>query len=198
MTTLKDPLETLINQIKRLPSVGRKTAQRLTNHLLEHPSQLADLIAALTGARDLIHNCSRCGFYSAVDPCRFCTDQKRDSSVLCIVQNAADLQAIEETDEFRGRYHVLGGLVSPLEGTAPENLRLAGLADRIREEGFTEAILAVPPTVAGDLTSLYLQKELAPLGVKITRPASGIPMGAELEFLDRVTIARAFTGRREI
>ncbi len=192
-------LEQLIEELVKLPSVGQKSAQRLALHLLrvsrEEAMRLADAIRA---AREHVGFCGVCGNFSEQDPCLICRDEKRDGAVVCVVEQPGDVLALERTGQFRGRYHVLGGALSPLDGTHPEQLRIAALLERLRREPIREIILATNPNVAGEATALYLSRLLAPLGVKVTRIARGVPMGSDLEYSDLVTLARALEGRREV
>ena len=198
-------LELLIEELEKLPSIGTKSAQRLALHLLRAPREdvlrLADSIRAI---RERVGFCSRCGNFTEQDPCLLCTDPGRDSRLICVVEQPGDVLALERAGAFRGRYHVLGGALSPLEGTQPDNLRIKELLERLRPstEGVPnvvqEVILATNPNVAGEATSLYLHRLLVPLGIKVTRIARGVPMGSDLEYSDQVTLARALDGRREV
>jgi recombination protein RecR len=198
-------LELLVEELEKLPSIGTKSAQRLALHLLRAPREdvlrLADSIRAI---RERVGFCTRCGNFTEQDPCRLCTDPNRDSRVICVVEQPGDVLALERAGAFRGRYHVLGGALSPLEGTHPDHLRIRELLERLRPAAdgtaseVQEVILATNPNVAGEATSLYLHRLLAPLGVKVTRIARGVPMGSDLEYSDQVTLARALEGRREV
>jgi recombination protein RecR len=198
-------LELLIEELEKLPSIGTKSAQRLALHLLRAPREdvlrLAETIRAI---RERVGFCSRCGNFTEQDPCLLCTDPNRDGRVICVVEQPGDVLALERAGAFKGRYHVLGGALSPLEGTHPDNLRIRELLDRLMPTaaGTTgevqEVILATNPNVAGEATSLYLHRLLVPLGIKITRIARGVPMGSDLEYSDQVTLARALEGRREV
>jgi recombination protein RecR len=192
-------LELLIEELVKLPSVGQKSAQRLALHLMRVPREEALRLAeAIRVAREKVGFCSVCGLFSEEDPCLIDRDPQRDAHLVCVVEQPADVLALERTASFRGRYHVLGGALSPLEGTQPEHLRIRELLARLRTEPIEEVILATNPNVAGEATALYLSKLLAPLGVKVTRIARGVPMGSDLEYSDQVTLARALEGRREI
>jgi recombination protein RecR len=192
-------LELLVEELAKLPSIGQKTAQRLALHLLrasnEDSLRLADAIRAV---KERVGLCGTCGNFSDEDPCRLCSDAQRDASLICVVEQPGDVMAFERTGHFRGRYHVLGGALSPLDGTHPEDLRIKPLLERLRGDVVTEIILATNPNVAGEATALYLSKLLAPLGVRVTRIARGVPMGSDLEYSDQVTLARALEGRREV
>ena len=191
-------LEQLIEELTKLPSVGQKSAQRLALHLLrvsrEEALRLADAIRAV---KEHVGFCSVCGNFSEEDPCLICRDSQRDASLVCVVEQPVDVLAFERTGQFRGRYHVLGGALSPLDGTHPEDLRIRPLLERLRREPVKEIILATNPNVAGEATALYLSRLLTPLGIRITRIARGVPMGSDLEYSDLVTLARALEGRRE-
>src|SRR5437667_6494969 len=192
-------LELLIEELTRLPSIGPKSAQRLALHLLrvsrEDALRLAEAIRAL---RERVGFCSVCGNFAEEDPCRLCSDPRRDGSVVCVVEQPGDVLAFERTGQVRGRYHVLGGALSPLDGTNPEQLRIRELLERLRPGEVKEIILATNPNVTGEATALYLAKLLGPLGVRVTRIARGVPMGSDLEYSDLVTLARALEGRREV
>jgi len=196
-------LENLIDELARLPSIGRKTAQRLALHLLKAPrEEAARLAEAILLVKDRVGFCSLCGNYAEQDPCPLCSDPRRDHGLVCVVEQPVDVLAIERTASFRGVYHVLRGVLSPLDGTGPEDLRVRELLSRLNgtvpETAAREVILATNPTVNGEATAMYLQKLLAPLGVKVTRIARGVPVGSDLEYSDIVTLARALEGRKEM
>src|SRR5262245_13977140 len=192
-------LELLIEELLRLPTIGQKSAQRLALHLLRAPREDALRLAeAIRALREHVGFCGTCGNFSETDPCPVCTDPKRDGAVVCVVEQPGDVLAFERTGQFRGRYHVLGGALSPLEGTHPENLRIRELLQRLHGGEIREVILATNPNVAGEATALYLSRLLGPLGVKVTRIARGVPMGSDLEYSDLVTLTRALEGRREV
>jgi recombination protein RecR len=198
-------LELLIEELQRLPTIGAKSAQRLALHLLRAPREDALRLAeAIRAMRERVGFCKVCGNFTEQDPCLLCTDPKRDAAVVCVVEQPGDVLALERTGTFKGRYHVLGGALSPLEGTTPETLRIRQLLERLRAIGeggaptIKEVILATNPNVAGEATALYLHRLLTPLGVKVTRIARGVPMGSDLEYSDQVTLARALEGRREV
>ena len=196
-------LELLIEELTRLPSIGPKSAQRMALHLLrasrEDALRLADAIRAV---KERVSFCGICGNFAEENPCRLCLDPGRDGSLVCVVEQPGDVLAFERTGQFRGRYHVLGGALSPLDGTHPEQLRIQPLLERLRASdgnpAVREVILATNPNVAGEATALYLSKLLAPLGVRVTRIARGVPMGSDLEYSDLVTLGRALEGRREV
>ena len=192
-------LELLVEELKKLPSVGQKSAQRLAMYLLKAPKEEAMRLAdAIRVVKERVGLCGICGNFSEQDPCLICIDPQRDAAVLCVVEQAVDVLALERTAHFRGRYHVLGGALSPLEGTHPEDLRIQPLLQRLEVGEIREVILATNPNVAGEATALYLSRLLTPIGIKVTRIARGVPMGSDLEYSDLVTLARALEGRREI
>ena len=192
-------LETLIEELVRLPSIGQKSAQRLALHLLRVPREEALRLAdAIRDVREKVGFCATCGNFSETDPCALCGDPQRDVKLVCVVEQPGDVLALERTGQFHGRYHVLGGALSPLEGTSPEQLRIRELLSRLRGGEIAEVILATNPNVNGEATALYLSRLLAPMGVRITRIARGVPMGSDLEYSDLVTLARALEGRREV
>jgi len=192
-------LELLIAELEKLPSIGLKSAQRLALHLLRVPKEDALRLAeAIRAVRERVGFCSTCGNFSETDPCALCSDPRRDTRVLCVVEQPVDVLAFERTGQFTGRYHVLGGALSPLEGTSPEQLRIRELLARLRGGEVKEVILATNPNVNGEATALYLSRLLTPLGVRVTRIARGVPMGSDLEYSDQVTLARALEGRRDV
>jgi recombination protein RecR len=198
-----DPIQRLVAELARLPGVGEKTAQRLAFHILKAPREYArDLSRAILEVVDKVRLCSICCALTENDPCPLCADPKRDGRLLCVVEGIADQLAIERTREFKGRYHVLHGVLSPLEGVGPEQLRvkelLARLAPGAGAVAVEEVIVATNPDVEGEVTALYLTRLIKPLGVKVTRIAQGVPMGGDLEYADQVTLARALSGRREM
>ena len=193
-------IEELVAELAKLPGIGRKTAQRLTFHLLKQPTDAVERLAqAIRNARERIRACGECGNLSDEDPCEICRDPRRDAGVLCVVEEAADVTAIERAGRFRGRYHVLGGRLSPLEGIGPEQLGLARLVGRVTNGGgVREVIVATNPSMEGEVTATYVQQLLRPSGVRVTRIARGLPVGGDLEFADGVTIAQALLARREM
>lgn len=195
-----DPIQRLTVELSRLPGIGEKTAQRLAFHILQaKPGYAKDLAGAILDVVEKVRLCGVCCTLTEADPCRFCTDPKRDGSLLCVVENVPDLLAVERTREFRGRYHVLHGALSPLQGIGPDQLRIRELVRRLGgEEAVGEVIVATNPDVEGEATALYLTRLLRPLGAKVTRIAQGVPMGGDLEYADQATLARALVGRREI
>jgi recombination protein RecR len=189
-------LDRLAGLFSKLPGIGKKSAGRMVYHILDaDPSYARMLAEELEGLQAAIRRCSRCGSFTETDPCPICADPGRDGSVICVVERAQDVRVIEESREFRGRFHVLGGLIAPLEGIGPDDLAIGQLLSRVRREGIREVILAMNPTVEGDTTALYLQKLLRDTGAEVTRLASGLPVGGDLEYADRLTLARSFRGR---
>jgi recombination protein RecR len=193
-------IEGLIRELAKLPGVGRKTALRLTYHLLKRPpDDIRKLAAALTEVVERVRPCSRCGNPSESDPCGLCDNPRRDASLICVVEEASDIGAIEETGQYRGLYHVLGGSLSPLDGIGPEELNFRGLLGRLGNGAeVREVIVATDASVEGEATATYLHHLVADTGVRVTRLARGLPVGGHLEYADGVTIAEAFASRREI
>ena len=193
------PLTELIAQFERLPGIGRKTAQRLAYSILEQPPERAEKFAeALVNARRKIHFCKVCQALTDMDTCAICADTGRDHSVICVVAEPKDVMAFERTREYNGTYHVLHGVISPLDGIGPEQLRIKELMARLSDSGVTEIIMATNPTVEGEATASYLSRLIKPLGIKVTRLAYGIPVGGDLEYAGEYTLARALEGRNEI
>ena len=193
------PVQRLIDELTRLPGVGRKSAQRVAFHLLSvEEADARRLATAITDMRDQVRTCRRCFNVASSDECMICRDERRDTSAVCVVERAQDIAVIERTQEFRGRYHVLGGALSPISGIGPDQLRVAELLVRIGQETVKEVVVATNPTVEGDATALYLARELKPLGVRITRLASGLPVGGDLDYADELTLGRALSGRIEM
>ncbi len=202
---LPPALERLIEQFARLPGVGTKTASRFAFFVLRQPPEVAESLAsALREARTAVRHCSRCFFVAQDELCAVCANPSRDRATICVVEGVADVLAVERTGEYRGTYHVLHGVLSPLRGVGPEHLRLAELVDRVRKGGIREVILATPVGVEGEATALYIHRQLAQLeehegsGVRITRIAAGVPFGGELEYTDPATLGRALAGRRNV
>ena len=194
MQGIPESLQQLIDEFTRFPGIGKKTAQRLAFHVLKIPrEEAASLSTAILNTKDKISNCSQCGNISETDPCEICTDAKRDQSVLCVVEDAMDVIAIEKTSEYRGLYHVLGGLLSPLDGVGPDDLNIQTLQQRL--DGLEEVILATNPSVEGETTAHYLTKLLKSTEIKVSSLARGIPVGSDVEYIDEATLARALEGR---
>ncbi|HEY5284642.1 MAG TPA: recombination mediator RecR [Polyangia bacterium] len=193
------PIARLVCELGKLPGVGEKTAARLAFHILRAPeADAAALAGAISELRAKIRLCSLCWDFTEQDPCSICRDQRRDASLLCVVAHPQDVLAIERTGGYRGRYHVLHGVLSPLEGIGPDDLRVAELVQRCGGNDLREVIVATNPSVEGETTAIYLAKLIRPLGVRTSRIATGVPMGGELEYADRLTLARAIDGRREL
>lgn len=194
-----EPIETLCSQLARLPGIGSKSALRLAYHILDMPKSSAkELAAAISNACDKVHHCSICGNYTDVDPCRVCTDKTRSDDTICVVEDAKDVLAMEKMREFRGKYHVLGGVISPMDGIGPGDIRIKELIARVRQGGVKEIIIATNPNIEGEATSSYIARLLKPLGVRVTRIAHGIPIGGNIEYADEMTILKAMEGRREL
>jgi recombination protein RecR len=193
------PVQDLIDELGRLPGVGPKGAQRIAFYLLAaDPVDVRRLVDALTEVKDKVKFCTTCGNVSEAEQCRVCRDPRRDLSVICVVEEPKDVVAIERTREFRGRYHVLGGAISPIEGVGPDDLRIRELMTRLADGAVTELILATDPNLEGEATATYLARLVKPMGLKVTRLASGLPVGGDLEYADEVTLGRAFEGRRAL
>jgi recombination protein RecR len=189
----------MVTALERLPGVGPKSARRLALFLLGTPPELTDeLLESIREARERTRRCSTCHSLTESDPCAICSDPARDRGLLAVVEEAGDVDVIERTHEFKGRYHVLGGALAPLRGIGPDDLHVADLVERVAAERFEEILLATNPNVEGESTALYLARRLKPLNVKVTRLAFGLPVGAALEFADEVTLSRSLTGRREV
>jgi len=194
-----EPVARLIDALQRLPGIGPRTAQRLTFFLLKRPAgEVRELADSLVSVKANIVHCGRCFNVTDTDPCRICADPTRDARLLCIVEEPNDLLAMERTGEFRGRYHVLLGALSPLDGIGPEDLKMRELLQRLEAEPVDEIILATNPNVEGEATALYLAKLLKPFGARLTRIARGLPVGGDLEYADQVTLSKALEGRKEI
>jgi recombination protein RecR len=193
-------IEDLVAELAKLPGIGRKTAQRLTFYLLKQPTDTATRLAdAIRSVRERITACGVCGTLTDEDPCAICRDSRRDATVVCVVEEASDVAAIERAGRFRGRYHVLGGRISPLEGVGPEALRIDRLVGRVANgAGVREVIIATNPSMEGEVTATYVQQLLKPTGVRVTRIARGLPVGGDLEYADGVTIAQALLARRDM
>jgi recombination protein RecR len=192
-------IEELITELARLPGIGRKTAQRLTFHLLQQPPEQVERLASiLASVTERVRPCQECGNLTEEQPCGICRDPRRDPSVVCVVEEPSTVAVVDRSTDFRGRYHVLGGHLSPLEGVGPESLRVDTLVQRVREGGVREVILATNPSMEGEVTATYIQQLLAGLGVRVTRLARGLPMGGDLEYIDGVTLAHALVARQDV
>ena len=190
-------IQNLIDELGRLPGVGPKGAQRIAFHLLAaDPADVRGLAAALLEVTERVRFCKTCGNVAEAEECRICLDPRRDPALICVVEEPKDVAAVEKIREFRGRYHVLGGAISPIDGIGPDELRVKELMTRLSDGAVTELILATDPNLEGEATATYLARLVKPLGVRVTRPASGLPVGGDLEYADEVTLGRAFQGRR--
>ena len=197
--SLPEPLARLIEQLQKLPGIGAKGAQRIAFHILKNPrEESVRLCDAVRDVKEQVTYCSVCNNITDSDPCSFCTSDSRDRRIICVVEEAQNVNVIEKTREFRGLYHVLMGTLSPLHGVGPDELKIKGLLERVGAGGVEEVIVATSPTVEGEATALYLARLLKPLGVRVTRIAMGVPVGSDLEYADEVTMTRAMEGRRDI
>ena len=193
------PVAALINEFSKLPTIGPKTAARLVFHLLNKPRADAESLAdAIIALKDRVRLCTSCFSITEEDPCSICSDSRRDAKILCVVAEAKDIFALERTSAFNGRYHVLGGLISPMDGIGPAQLRVKELIERIGSNGYEELIVATNPNAEGEATALYLSRLVNPLGVLVTRLAYGLPIGGDLDYADEVTLAKAIEGRRTL
>ncbi len=191
-------LRKLIETLKKLPGIGERSAERIAFHLLKRPDELESLINVLEDAKESLTFCSICHVITDADPCPICTDPTRDSDVVCVVERPQDVFLIEKSGFYHGKYHVLGGVISPLHGVSPDDLYIDDLVERIKKEGIKEVILALSPTIEGDTTSIYIKEKLKGMDVKITRIARGLPTGIDLSFSDALTLKEAIQGRREL
>ncbi|MBI5052695.1 MAG: recombination protein RecR [Chloroflexi bacterium] len=199
LSTIPRPVQTLIDELSRLPGIGPKTASRLTYFLLRQPpEQSKSLAEALVEMKERTRFCSICFNMTENDPCPVCSDEAREASVLCVLEEPLDVIAIEKTRVFKGRYHVLHGAISPVDDVGPDDLRIKELLNRLRDNKVREVIIATNPSYEGEATAMYLQKQIAPLGLKVTRLARGLPVGGDLEYADETTLARALEGRSEM
>ncbi len=193
------PLNILISELGKLPGIGTRTAQRLAFHLLALPDEeVKNLTDAITEAKTNMHYCSVCGNLTDRDPCLICSDEARDGSIICVVESPRDVSAMERVREFNGRYHVLNGVISPMDGVGPEDINLRSLIVRLQNEEVQEIILATNPNIEGEATAMYIAKLVKPAGIKVTRIAHGLPVGGDLEYADEVTLSKAMEGRREL
>jgi recombination protein RecR len=199
MSDYAEPIEKLIDEFRRLPGIGSKSAQRLTYSVLRRSREDAERLSrAILDVKEKIRYCSRCNNFSDLDPCHYCSNASRSSETICIVEEPNDILAVEKTREYNGQYHVLHGVLSPINGIGPEDLLLSNLLERLREGNVREIILATNPNVEGEATAIYLAKLLKPIGVKVSRIALGLPVGSDLEFADEVTMSKALEHRHEI
>jgi recombination protein RecR len=193
------PVQSLVDELGRLPGIGPKSAQRIAFYLLKAaPEDAKRLARAVVEAKERVSWCRRCFNFAEGELCVYCRDDRRDSSLLCVVEEPRDIVAVERTQEYRGRYHVLLGAISPIEGIGPDQLKVKELLARLNDEGVKEVILATNPNIEGEATAMYLARLLKPLGLRVTRIASGLPVGGDLEYADEVTLGRALEGRREV
>ncbi|MCQ2437736.1 MAG: recombination mediator RecR [Clostridia bacterium] len=189
----------LVNELSKLPGVGKKSAQRLAYHIISLPEeQVRDLAVAIFNGKKQVHYCSVCGNFTDVDPCPICTDHDRRKDIICVVKDPRDVNAIERVREYHGLYHVLHGVISPMNGIGPDDIRIRELMTRLASGEVNEVVLATNPDVEGEATATYISRLIRPMGVTVTRIAHGVPVGGELEYTDEVTLMRAFEGRREI
>ena len=194
-----EPITRLIDELKKLPGIGGKSAQRLAFHVLKTPREDAErLCDAIRDVKDRVTYCTTCNNITDVDPCSYCADEARDQRMICVVEEPQNVNVVEKTGGFRGVYHVLLGALSPLQGIGPDDLKIKGLLTRIAAGGVEEVILATNPTVEGEATAIYLARLFKPLGVRVTRIATGIPVGSDLEYADELTMGKAMEGRREV
>ena len=199
MSDYAEPIEKLIDEFRKLPGIGPKSAQRLAYSVLRRPKEDAERLSrAVLEVKEKIRYCSRCNNFSDRDPCNYCSNPSRSSETICIVEEPHDILAIEKTREYRGQYHVLHGVLSPINGVGPENLKLNNLLERLRDGSVREVIIATNPDVEGEATAIYLAKLLKPIGIKISRIALGVPVGSDLEFADEVTMSKALEHRHEL
>lgn len=199
MSDMIEPIARMVNQLSRLPGVGRKTAQRLAYHIVSMPEeQVRDLAAAIFNGKKQVHFCSVCGNYTTDDPCAICRDDERRNGLLCVVRDPRDVMAMERMRDFNGQYHVLHGVISPMQGVGPDDIRIRELVERLKTGAYTEVILATNPDVEGEATASYIARLIRPMGIRVTRIAHGIPVGADLEYTDEVTLSKAFSGRSEM
>jgi recombination protein RecR len=193
------PVQDLVDELSRLPGIGTKTAQRLAFHILKtEDADARRLASAILRMRDSVHFCSRCFNFATAELCEFCSDYRRDSKIVCVVEEAPDIVSVEKTGSFRGLYHVLGGAISPIDGIGPDDLHITELLGRISKDAIEEVIVATNPNTEGEATAMYIGRLVIPLGIRVTRIASGLPVGGDLEYSDEVTLGRALEGRREL
>jgi recombination protein RecR len=194
-----ETLSKLIAELQKMPGIGPKSAQRLAFYVLQSSKKDIEVLTiAIKDAKDKLKHCSICFNITDIDPCKVCEDESRDKNVLCVLAEPKDLMAIERSGGYNGKYHVLGGLISPLDGIGPENLRVKELLKRLEKGKFREIVLAVSPTTEGEATNIYLSRLIKPLGIKLTRVAYGLPIGADMDYADEATLTKAFEGRREV
>lgn len=189
----------LTNQLSKLPGIGQKTAQRLAYHIIGMPEdQVRELAVAIFNGKKQVHFCSVCGNYTDTDPCSICSDSRRDHSVMCVVKSPRDVNAMERMRDFNGVYHVLHGVISPMDGVGPDDIRIRELLSRLSDGTVQEVVLATNPDIEGEATASYISRLIKPMGIRVTRIAHGVPVGGDLEYTDEVTLLRAFQGRRDV
>ena len=199
MSDLIEPIARMVNQLSKLPGVGQKTAQRLAYHIISMPEdQVRELAASIYNGKKQVRFCSVCGNYATEDPCPMCRDEDRKNGLLCVVKDPRDVAAMERMRDYNGQYHVLHGVISPMQGVGPDDIRIRELLSRLSDGSISEVILATNPDVEGEATAAYIARLIKPMGIRVTRIAHGIPVGADLEYTDEVTLSRAFSGRSEI
>lgn len=194
-----EPIQRLVNQLSKLPGIGTKTAQRLAYHIISLPEeQVRELAVAIFNGKKQVHFCPVCGNYTDSDPCALCSDPGRDHQILCVVRDPRDVAALERMREYKGLYHVLHGVISPMEGIGPDDIRIRELMERLSSGEVQEVVLATNPDIEGEATAAYISRLIKPMGIRVTRIAHGVPVGGDLEYTDEVTLFKAFEGRREI
>ena len=194
-----EPIQRLVNQLSKLPGVGQKTAQRLAYYIISLPEeQVRELATAIFNGKKQVHFCPVCGNYTDKDPCALCRNTARDPSILCVVRDPRDVAAMERMRDYKGQYHVLHGVISPMDGVGPDDIRIRELMARLASGQIKEVVLATNPDIEGEATASYIARLIKPLGVRVTRIAHGVPVGGDLEYTDEVTLSKAFEGRREI
>ncbi len=194
-----EPISRLVNQLSKLPGVGQKSAQRLAYHIISLPEDsVKELAAAIYNGKKQVHFCPVCGNYTDTDPCALCSDDERDKTILCVVKDPRDVAALERMRDFTGQYHVLHGVISPMDGIGPDDIRIRELMARLGSEPIDEVVLATNPDIEGEATAAYISRLIKPIGIKVTRIAHGVPVGGDLEYTDEVTLLKAFEGRREL
>ena len=194
-----EAISRLVNQLSKLPGIGRKTAQRLAYHIISQPEeQVKELAVAIFNGKKQVHFCPVCGNFTDVDPCNICADSKRRRDIICVVKDPRDVNAMERMRDYNGLYHVLHGVISPMDGVGPDDIKIRELMQRLSDGEVQEVILATNPNVEGEATAAYIARLIKPMGIRVTRIAHGVPVGGELEYTDEVTLLRAFQGRREL
>ncbi|MDL2206038.1 recombination mediator RecR [Eubacteriales bacterium OttesenSCG-928-N13] len=194
-----EPILRLVNQLSKLPGIGQKSAQRLAYHIISMPEeQVRELATSIFNGKKQVHFCPNCGNYTDTDPCALCSDDTRDKTILCVVKDPRDVAALERMRDYNGQYHVLHGVISPMDGIGPDDIRIRELMSRLASEPIEEVVLATNPDIEGEATAAYISRLIKPIGVRVTRIAHGVPVGGDLEYTDEVTLLKAFEGRREL